>query len=291
MSEQNKGTLGEQESIVEIVLARENPLEKKERAYRCQHGNCTLLCLTCAGLSASDVKKWNRLRTGGRHINPRESKLNSQVFVKISRSDCVLVSRSGSTVPAKEISDWYECLGCGRTTEMPASELLAQCPGCGGSIESIAEPFQRHQFSAYIGNGKETENYGGNHSSVRKLGEIIVRDLYSDPNSGFQKGGTGYLRIPLDAPRNSRVDPPEWLADRELFIRTLKSHRAARAERILYKFYIGRETDHEIAESERWSKDAIKNERHALVRRGNHFFSSCGAKHPPSPAMHEETIK
>jgi hypothetical protein len=117
--------------------------------------------------------------------------------------------------------------------------------------------------------------------------DITVRDLYCDPNSGFQKGGTGYLRIPLDAPRKTRTDAPEWIPDRGIFIHNLRPRRAARAERILCGFYVDGQTDKQIADAVGWSKDAIKKERYALIRRGNDFFRIPAAKRPPCPAIDE----
>jgi hypothetical protein len=116
---------------------------------------------------------------------------------------------------------------------------------------------------------------------------IPVCDLYSDPNSGFQKGGTGYLRVPLDAPRNTKADSPEWLLDRELFFQTLSPRRAVRAERIFCGFYINGQTDKEIACAVSWTKDALKKERYALRRKGNEFFRSLTARRPPCSAIDE----
>ena len=290
MNEQNHGTILpdpiEEQFMEEIAFAGETPLEKRERAYRCSHGNPRLLCLACAGLSAGEAKPWNRIRTRERFINPRGLSLRSYINNKNSRSDCVLVSRSVRELPATEISDWYECRDCYRTTESPVSKSVIQCPTCGGPVDSVAEPFQRTQFSPYIGNGAEAENYVGTYTGGRKMEDIPVRHLYSDPNSRFQEGGTGYLRTPLDAPRKTRADAPEWLLDRELFFSDLKLRRAARAERIFRGFYVDGETDKQIAYAVGWTKDAVKKERYALMRIGNEFFR-LAAKRPPCPAIDE----
>jgi hypothetical protein len=293
LNEQNHGTVRilpnsiEEQSIEEIAFDRETPLERKERAHRRSHGNARLLCLTCAGLSESDAKEWNRLRTRGRCHNARGLSLGSYFPARISESDCVLASRSQSTLSATEISDWYECRDCYRTIESPGNKSLIQCPTCCGRVDSVAEPFQRTQFSPHMGNGAEAENHVGPCIERRRMKDIAVRHLYSDPNSGFQKGGTGYLRVPLDASRKTRADAPEWLPDRELFFQTLKPRRTARAERIFCGFYIHGQTDKQIAYAVSWSKDAIKKERYDLMRRGNEFFRSLAAKRPPCPAIDE----
>ncbi len=276
----------EKKSTVEIVLSRETPLEKKERTRRCSHGKARLLCLTCAGISATDAKKWNRLRSSGRRHEARG--LRSYTSTRISQSDCVLVSRSDSTLPAKEISDWYQCRRCYSIFEMPCNKPLPECPRCRGQVEAIAEPFQRTNFSPYIGNGADEESYVAAYRKCEKAENVELPGLYRDPNSGFQKGGTGYLRIPLDAARGTRAAAPAWLHFRENFTQTLRPRRAARAERILCGFYVDGMTDKQIAESEDWTKDAIKKERHHLLRSANDFFRSVLAKHPPSPAIDEK---
>jgi hypothetical protein len=109
-----------------------------------------------------------------------------------------------------------------------------------------------------------------------------IKDLYFDPNSRFQKGGTGYLRIPLDEPRNTRADAPEWFHRRDDYFKTLKTSRAARAEQIFCGFYLDDKTDRKIAETLGWRKDSVKKERTDLLRRGNRFFGNFGqVKHPP----------
>jgi hypothetical protein len=276
----------EKKSTVEIVLSRETPLEKKERTGRCSHGKARLLCLTCAGISANDAKKWNRLRSSGRRHEARG--LASYTSTRISQSDCVLVSRSDSTLPAKEISDWYQCRHCYSIFEMPCNKPLPECPRCRGQVEAIAEPFQRTNFSPYIGNGADEESYVAAYRKCEKVENVELRGLYRDPNSGFQKGGTGYLRIPLSAARGTRAAAPAWLHFRENFTQTLRPRRAARAERILCGFYVDGMTDKQIAESEDWTKDAIKKERHYLLRSGTDFFRSLLAEHPPSPAINEK---
>jgi hypothetical protein len=118
--------------------------------------------------------------------------------------------------------------------------------------------------------------------------DALLSDLFTDPNSRFQEGGTGYLRIPLDAPRTDRrADAPEWLDCRESFLRTLRKPRAERAELILQGFYVEEKTDEQIAEAVGWAKDSIKKERKHLINEGNNFFRVSAAKHPPSPAITE----
>ena len=287
MNEQNKRTLVERRSFAEVVFARETPLERKERAYRCPHEDITTLCLTCAGLSVSDVNRWNLLRTIERHIRSHGPSVDPNIRVRISGNDCVLIPRSENTVAATQISDWYECDDCYRTSEVPANKSLSKCPRCGGPVHPIAEPFQRTNFSPYIGNGAKEENYAGTYTESRKMESIAVRDLYTDPNSRFQKGGTGFLRIPLDAPRETRAESPDWLPVRGRFIETLRHTRSQRAERILRGFYLNGKTDKELAKSECWAADSIKKERRDLVRRGTDYFRIAAARHPPSPAMGE----
>lgn len=165
---------------------------------------------------------------------------------------------------------------------------------CGGKLISVPEPYQRSQFSPYVGSGAEQESYGGaampvraRHSEAEETEGDIKRDLFTDPNSRVQKGGIGYLRIPLDASRSTRADAPEWFDLRESFLRTFKKTRAARGERILYGFYVEERTDEQIADSVGWEKDSIKRERAQLLERGNQFFQPLAAKHPPSPAISE----
>ena len=287
MQEPNGRTLGQQESTVELVLTREAPLRESGRAYRCRDGNIKVLCLRCAGLSSDETMKWNLLRTIERHIDSHGPSVNSSFCVRISSSDRVLVSRSENAMPATEISEWYECEDCYSISEVPANKSLAKCPGCGGPLRSVAEPFQRTNFSPYIGNGSREENYAGAYTEGRNAESVVVRDLYTDPNSRFQKGGTGFLRNPLDAPRDTRADAPDWLPVRGRFIETLRHTRSQRAERILRGFYLDGKTDKQLAESEGWAANSIKKERHDLVRRGTDFFRIAAAKHPPRPTMSE----
>jgi DNA-directed RNA polymerase subunit RPC12/RpoP len=198
-----------------------------------------------------------------------------------------LVSRREKTVATGEISDWYRCLKCERITEVPSKNELTECPHCGGAVVAVAEPFQTTQFSPHIGGGSKSAAYAGaapapkaRRFEGRKLTkDEIIKDLYNDPNSRFQKGGEGYLRKPLDEARNTRADAPDWFRRREAFLKTLKPDRAARAEKILSAFYLGGKTDRQIAETldsnqrlRRWSKDAVKKERADLIQRGNCFF-------------------
>src|SRR4029077_16277352 len=112
----------------------------------------------------------------------------------------------------------------------------------------------------------------------------IARALFSDPNSRFQRGGTGYLRVPLDEARiMRRLAAPDWLDRRGDFIRTLKASRAARAEQILSAFYIDGKTDMQIAQIIGWRKHSVKSERVALIRKGNAFFHASGSDAPLAP--------
>jgi len=179
-------------------------------------------------------------------------------------------------VSKSEISDWYGCLTCGRINEIAASKgKLTECVHCHGAVILVGEPFQTVQFSPHIHHGAKRGDYAGA-APIQKasLSEeaINVRDLYADPNSKFQEGGTGFIRIPLDEPRTTRADAPQWLHRRQDFFRTLKASRSARAEQIFFGFYLGDKTDKQIAETLGWRKDSVKKERAVLLRRGNRFF-------------------
>ena len=179
-----------------------------------------------------------------------------------------------------EVSDWYRCLKCERITEVPNKDELTKCPHCGGTVVAVAEPFQTTQFSPRIGGGSKRTAYAGAAPAPkaarfegRKITTAeIIKDLYNDPNSRFQAGGTGYLPKPLDEARSTRADAPDWFRRREAFLKSLKPNRAARAERILSAFYIGGKTDRQIAETLGWTKDAVKTERADLIGLGNRFF-------------------
>src|SRR5262249_23434926 len=137
------------------------------------------------------------------------------------------------------------------------------------------ERFQAAQFSPVIGEGAKRKEYKDAKpilKAPRSKGAKTLRDLCNDPNSRVQKGGTGYLRKPLDEPRSTRADAPEWFHRREGFFKTLSAKRAVRAEQIFSGFYIDKRTDRQIAEAVRWSKDSVKNERADLIRMGNRFF-------------------
>jgi hypothetical protein len=207
----------EDQAIVESLLARETPSEKRGRALRCSHGKCRSLCWKCAGLTSSEIQKWDKHRTKGRRIN--RGTLNRYIPVKISRADCVLVSRPKSGVSSPDVSNSSE----------------------------------------------------------------FVVALFFDPNSRFQKGGTGYLRIPLDAARSTRADSPAWIHVRESFLRTLRPTRAARGEKILSEFYLEDKTDAQIAEIVGWTKDALKKERKHLIKNGDEFFQPRPAGYPLAP--------
>src|ERR1700751_142564 len=111
VNEQSKGnanlTVDLNARTEETISANETSLEKKERTYRCVHGNVRVLCVTCAGLSESDLKRWNRVRTRARHIKRCGTRLVSYSYTRIADSDCVLVSS-----PETEIADCYECCYC-----------------------------------------------------------------------------------------------------------------------------------------------------------------------------------
>lgn len=193
------------QAIIERVHARETPFEKSERALRCSHGKCRTLCEKCAGLTSIEIQKWNKHRTKGRCINRDRGTLNRYVPVKISRADCDLVSRGAN-------SDYYQCLDCDRLIEIAHSKKkLTHCPTCNGTLAWVPEPFQKYQFSLEIGGRATNDGYDNdNEMSVGKVlrseEAMVAADLFADPNSRFQKGGTGYLRIPLDAPRSTRAD-------------------------------------------------------------------------------------
>jgi hypothetical protein len=280
-----------QKSEVERVLARETSAEKRERKYRCQHGGIRGLCLKCEEAMEGSLKKWDKHRTRERHINPSGLSLNCYVPVRISTNDCELISRPVSSVSEKVISSWYECLQCGIVTESAHSgEELTLCEICGGEVRAIPEPFQNSQFSREIGAGAKRGSYA-DAKPIQRVSSpeaSIARDLFADPNSRFQAGGTGYLRIPLDEARSTRADAPEWLDCRESFLQTLRKSRSERAERILCGFYVEQKTDEQIAKEIGWTKDAVKKERKQLLENGSNFFR-LAAKHPPSPAMGEKT--
>jgi hypothetical protein len=215
-----------------------------KRSLRCCHGNIRSLCVKCAGLPANQIAFWDELRTKEKFIHRRGVGLYSYTAVKIFGNDCVLTSR---------------------THEMPVA-------------------FQDCQFSRKIGAGAAGTGYAGSkppHRQPQSDEEITARGLFLDPNSRVQAGGVGYLRQPLDAPRETRAHAPEWFERRTHFFATLRPRRAARAERIFSEFYLGDRTDRQIADGLRWKKDSVKKERADLLKRGSHFFESAAAKHPP----------
>jgi hypothetical protein len=238
-------------SIVEKALARETSAAKKERALRCMHNDSRALCVKCAALAPKDIKTWNLNRTTERRITRRGLSQVRYKSVGISSGDCVLTSRREKTAPTGEPLNEYQ------------SEIGN---GAGRKDYADAKPVQRAPLSEEA---------------------AIAKDLFANPTSGLQKGGTGYLRIPLSAPRASRAHAPEWLDFRGGFIRSLRGKRSSRAEAILGKFYVEGMTDEQIAGIIGWTKDAIKNERKHLLVRGNQFFRDTAAKHPPSPAIGE----
>ena len=284
VNEQSKGnaylTVDLNARTEETISANETSLEKKERTYRCVHGNVRVLCVTCAGLSESDLKRWNRVRTRARHIKRCGTRLVSYSYTRIAESDCVLVS-------SPEIADCYECCYCQDIIEWDDLKSLKTCPSCGEPVQLSDEFFQPTQFSPAIGTGTKAVTHIRNSFSGAGSGESSVRDLYTDPNSRFQKGGTGHIRLPLDATRETRANPPEWLPNRELFLKTLRCRRALRAERILSGFYLNEERDTQIAAAIGWTKDAVKKERKTLIQTGDDFFRLGLEECPPCPAIFE----
>ena len=247
------------------LLAEVRPLKapaEKPGDY-CQHGESRCLCCRCAGLSDREIDQWKPYRSAERHIRRLAPK--RYVGVRISRNDWVLTSRREKR---------YQCLGCERTTEVRSKDEPTQCPHCGGAVAPVAERFQASQFSPLIGRGAEIKDYLSTAPNRKDPDseEAAIRGLYGDPNNRLQKGGTGYLRKPLDEPRSTRADAPEWLHRREDFFKTLKPSRSDRAEKIFYGFYLDDKTDGQIAETLGWSKDSVKKERAVLIQRGNRFF-------------------
>lgn len=271
------------QAIVKRILARETFSEKRERAFRCPHGDYRALCLACAGLGEAELREWNKCRTKQRRILHRPGGRPSEyIAVRTSSADCVLVGRKGALS--------YRCLKCNQVTVMDGGTKLRVCPECGGTVQTIPS-FQSYQFSPEIGQGANRERYGDNTPAAKPaLSEkaFAARDLSLDPNSRVNKGGVGHLRIPPDDPRGTRADAPEWLDLRENFFRILRPGRAGRAEAILSGFYLQNQTDTQIAQAVGWTKDAVKKERATLIKDGDAFFQNPIAKQPPSPAMGEK---
>lgn len=270
--------------LIDEVRTVKRPAEGLQHV--CQHGKWPHFCCKCAGLPDHEIEKWKPYRTTARPII-RIPGTNRYIDVRVSRNDCVLTSRPEKSISKSEISDWLECEECGRISEVPKSKNEPNhCPHCNGAVVPIAEPFQRTQFAPDIKNGAEEQNYADvsipartRHTEEEEIKAGILRELYRDPNSRFQEGGTGYLRIPLDEPRSTRADAPEWLDWRKIFLQTLKNSRSERAERILYGYYVDRMTDRQIAEAVGWATDSVKKERKLLVEQGNEFF--LGAPNTP----------
>jgi hypothetical protein len=221
--------LVKRQSVVEKVLARETSAEKRERGFRCQHGDIRVLCLRCPRLPAEGIEHWKKYRTRERRIRPSIPRGN-YVPVRISTNDCSLITRSPNGVSEREISDWFECVDCGRTYEVAANRNgLAECPNCKGKTVSIAEPFQATCLSPDLvpegrdrDQDEDEDQEDGSQRPKRRprsVEEAQVIDLFNDPRSGFQPGGTGYMRQPLDAPRETRAESPEWLHRRADFLR------------------------------------------------------------------------
>jgi hypothetical protein len=287
--------VAEEKAIIERVLARETPAEKEERALRCPHGDMKSSCLRCAGLSETEIQKWNNHRTKGRFIRRDSGTLNHYIPVRISRADCILVSRQEGATSPSEASNWYECLECGRIVEVASgNEKPTDCPTltCNGGFVCVPEPFQTCQFSPEIRDGAKRKHYADGvpvEKSPLSAEAIVTADLFSDPNSRVQQ--VGYLRIPLEAPRSTRADAPEWLDLRGNFLRTLGPNRATRGEQILSEFYLQDKTDTQIAETLGWARDSVKKERSALIKQGNEFFHRQPAEYSPSPAIGERNEK
>src|SRR5712692_8852726 len=94
-----------------------------------------------------EIEQWKDYRSNERPII-RRAGTGRYIDVRISRNDCVLTSRRQTKVPKSEISDWYECLKCGRTNEIAASNgKMTECPHCDGGVIPVGEPFQSCQFS------------------------------------------------------------------------------------------------------------------------------------------------
>ena len=223
--------LGYPFELIDEVRPLKTSAEKLE-GY-CKHGESRHFCCRCAGLSDIEIEQWKQYRSNERRITRRVDS-NRYIVVRISRNDCVLISRHESKLSKSEISDWYECLRCGRINEIAASKgRMTECALCHGAVIPVGEPFQTAQFSPRIHDGAERRAYADAQpiqKASRSEEAINTRDLYADPNSRFQEGGTGFLRIPLNEPRSTRADVPEWLDQRQDYFKTLKASRAARAE-------------------------------------------------------------
>lgn len=230
------------EALVAGVLAKcETPTEKKERLLCCKHGAPKPLCLKCAQLG-EHIEEWRGLTTRERRIKAEGVSLGRYIRVRVSTKDCALVSRAKAS----------------------PSEPLQFDPELDAALR---EP-RTHQ-----------ESHPESSTKVRSVEGEIARDLFNDPASGFQAGGTGYFRQPLDAPRESRAEAPGWLEFEGQFLNTLRQSRRVRAEEILRAFYKEEKTDKEIADALGWRKDSVKKERQDLVQRGIRFFE----KHPLAP--------
>jgi DNA-directed RNA polymerase subunit RPC12/RpoP len=88
----------------------------------------------------SDIEQWKDHRSNDRPVI-RRARSNRYIDVRISTNDCVLTSRREDNVPDSVISDWYECLQCGRIHEMAASKSkVTECSHCRGAVIPIGEP-------------------------------------------------------------------------------------------------------------------------------------------------------
>jgi hypothetical protein len=257
------------QSIVEKILDRGTALEKKELALNCEHGNKETLCRRCAGVSDIDYKALKRHITKERRIASRGSYRREYVPVKIARNDCFGVSRAAGAQARN-----HECVNCHEAMEIVPGKKEPRCPKCAGPMAPIPEQFSRYP-------GITIQNYEGSETTQRgpySEEAETARELFNDPNSRFQKGGVGHLRIPAAAARNTRADAPEWLDYRQVFIATLKPSRAARAEVILAGFYLENQTDTEIGQILDWAKDSVKKERAILLKQGNAFYAARSAR-------------
>ena len=204
--------------------------------------------------------------------------------VLISGNDGVLVSRPSNTIPNRVISDWYECLVCGRIAEVPGSnDLLTNCPDCDGALIPVARSRSRLLSSLLLlALGPDRRPMRVRSQSEDSLGEaapiarLVQRAQQQIP--GRRNSLPRLVWVPLGKRGRMR---PHGSTIREDFFKTFRARRAVRAEQIFREFYIDDKTDTQIAGALGWKKDSVKKERGDLVRRGNRFFGVCNAQTPP----------
>src|ERR1039458_3947232 len=216
------------QSVVEKARARETRTEKGERALRCSHRDKRSLCPKCAELPESEVEKWNPRRTNERRVSSRGLSLNQYNGVTLASNDRVLVSRPRDGQPVDAVSSSYQCRQCGARASQPGI-----CSRCAWALVAVSEPSQRKQFSSEFGKGARRGDYADAQPAGRAPNSkeaAVARDFFMT-----SKGGTvsGYIRIPLSAPRGTRADTPGWIEQRGRFLQTLAKDRVERAERIL----------------------------------------------------------